>query len=454
MDQGLTLPGTVAVIGGGWAGIACAVELADAGHPVTLFEAAKQLGGRARGVDWNGIRIDNGQHLMLGAYEATLALLRRLGTAHRLERRRLDFRLPGFRLALPYLPAPLHLAGGLLLAQGLTLAQKWAAARFMQTLKTWRFHLPEDIPAAALLRQQRQPSTLIARLWAPICIAALNTPLETASAQIFCNVLRDSLAGRRADSDLLLNRRDLSALVAEAAIKRPGIDFRLGEKIGGIEPGQNGFRLAGPQVEAEQVVLAVHPARLPALLAELPEMAAIADAVAAFTWQPILTLWLHFATPVDFPFPMLGLGEGLAPWAFERNDLAPGLVAIVMSAEGPHLRLTATQWRDATLALLARSLGPLPALLDWKSITEKRATWACTPKLPRPGNATPMPGLFLAGDYTADCDITNGYPATLEAAVRSGVKCANLILGSKGLSHPPLATHHPQHYAHAPRPSE
>ncbi len=432
MDQGVIPTGTVAVIGGGWAGIACAVELADAGRPVTLFEAAKRLGGRARGVDWNGIRIDNGQHLMIGAYGATQALLHRLGTTHLLERRRLDFRLPGFRLALPNLPAPLHLAGGLLLARGLTLAQKWAAARFMRTLKARHFRLPEDIPAADLLRQQQQPAPLIARLWAPICIAALNTPLETASAQVFCNVLRDSLAGRRADSDLLFNRCDLSTLLAGASIKHPGIDFRLGEKIGRIEPRRNGFHLSGPQVEAGQVVLAVHPVRLPTLLAELPEMAAVADAVATFTWQPILTLWLHFVAPVVFPFPMLGLGEGQAPWAFERNDLAPGLVAIVMSAEGPHLRLPAAQLRDVTLALLARALGPLPALLDWKTITEKRATWSCVPGLPRPGNVTPMPGLFLAGDYTADFDTTNGYPATLEGAVRSGVKCAHLILSGQG----------------------
>ena len=88
--------------------------------------------------------------------------------------------------------------------------------------------------------------------------------------------------------------------------------------------------------------------------------------------------------------------------------------------------------RDVTLALLARALGPLPALLDWKTITEKRATWSCVPGLPRPGNVTPMPGLFLAGDYTADFDTTNGYPATLEGAVRSGVKCAHLILSGQG----------------------
>jgi len=399
------------------------VELADAGHPVTLYEAAKQLGGRARGVDWNGIRIDNGQHLMIGAYGETLRLLRRLGTTHLLERRPLQLRVPGFRLALPRLPAPLHLATGLLLARGLSLAEKWAAARFMQALKAIHYRLPEDLPASTLLQQHRQPPALIARLWAPICIAALNTPVEAASAQVFCNVLRDSLAGSRADSDLVMNRADLGRLAGDAALAQLGPRVRLGEKITGIARSTSGFHLAGPEQTVEQVVLAVHPGRLPALLADLPEMANIARDVAGYSWQPILTLWLRFATPPTFPFPMLGLGDGHAPWAFERNDLAPGLVAIVMSADGPHIGQPAEQLRDEYLGLLAQALGPLPALLDWKTITEKRATWSCAPNLFRPDNTTPVPGLYLAGDYTL-----GDYPATLEGAVRSGVKCARLIL--------------------------
>ncbi|MBU1663869.1 MAG: FAD-dependent oxidoreductase, partial [Gammaproteobacteria bacterium] len=320
------------------------------------------------------------------------------------------------------------LASGLLLARGLSLAEKWAAARFMRALRAIHYRLPEDLPASTLLHQYRQPPALIARLWAPICIAALNTPVEAASAQVFCNVLRDSLAGSRADSDLLMNRADLGSLVGDAALAELGPRIRLGEKVTGITRSATGLHLAGPEQSAEQVVLAAHPRRLPALLADLPEMADIANAVAGYTWQPILTLWLRFATPPLFPFPMLGLGDGHAPWAFERNDLAPGLVAIVMSADGPHIGQPAEQLRDEYLGLLAQTLGPLPTLLDWKTITEKRATWSCTPALPRPDNSTPVPGLYLAGDYTATTDATDTYPATLEGAVRSGVKCARLIL--------------------------
>ena len=416
----------VAIIGGGWAGLACAVELADAGVPVTLFEAARQLGGRARRVDWDGIPIDNGQHLMVGAYRETLRLMARLGTSHLLEHRPLELMLPGFRLRLPRLPAPLNLVLGLLRAQGLSLKDKLAAARFMNTLKERAFRLPRDETVSALLRRHHQPAGLVDKLWAPLCIAALNTPLEQASAQVFCNVLRDSLAGERADSDLVMNRADLGRLFPRAAtdyLTRHGATVHTARKVERIERRGGGFFLEGPDLVAERTVLATHPARLPRLLENMPEAAPVIRQVAAYTWQPILTLWLRFAAPPVFPFPMLGLGGGHAPWAFEREDLAPGLVAIVVSAEGPHLEEDPETLRDAYLALLSRQLGALPPLLGWKTIVEKRATFACVPDMDRPDNATPVPGLYLAGDHTA-----GDYPATLEAAVRSGVKCARMIV--------------------------
>lgn len=416
----------IAIVGGGWAGLACAVELTDAGYPVTLLEAAKQLGGRARRVDWNGVPIDNGQHLMVGAYRETLRLLAKLGTTELIERRPLELIGPGFRLRLPRLPAPLNLAAGLFLARGLDLKDKLAAARFMAALKDCAFRLARDEPADGFLRRHNQPANLVDKLWAPICIAALNTPLETASAQVFCNVLRDSLAGERADSDLLLNRADLGRLlpdVAAAFLARHGSQVRTSCKVEKIESRAGGFHLTGPEVQAARVVLATHPTRLPDLLADLPEMSGIGEQVSHYAWQPILTLWLRFASPLAFPFPMIGLGGGHAPWAFERYDLAPGLLAIVVSAEGPHLALAPEVIRDEYLALLASQLGNLPALLDWKTIVEKRATFACAPRMARPENHTPVDGLYLAGDYTA-----GDYPATLEGAVSSGVKCARSII--------------------------
>lgn len=416
----------VAIIGGGWAGLAAGIELAEAGIPVTLFEAARQLGGRARRVDWNGLAIDNGQHLMVGAYTECLRLMQRLGTLSSLERRGLDLRVPGFRLHLPDLPAPLHLAAGLLKADGLNWSEKWAATRFMRTLQASQFKLDNDHSAAELLHSQRQPAGLIGKLWEPLCVAALNTPLDQASAQIFCNVLRDSLAGPRDASDLLFNRADLGACFPDAAaayIAERGGDLRLGAKVEAIKAAPGGFHLDGVEHSARQVIVAAHPARLGALLADLPELAASVAGVASYAWQPILTLWLRFAEAVPLPFPMLGLGPGQAPWVFDRNALTPGLLSVVFSAEGPHLSQAPENLRDDCLGLIQSQFGPLPELLDWKIITEKRATFACVPGQYRPGNRTPLAGLVLAGDYT-EAD----YPATLEGAVRSGVKCARLLM--------------------------
>lgn len=413
----------IAVVGGGWAGLAAAVELTDAGYPVTLHEAAKQLGGRARSVDWHGIAIDNGQHLLAGAYTATLALMARLATASRLERRPLELLGPDLRLRLPALPRPLHLGAGLLTARGLSAADKLAAARFMTAL-TWRgFRLGQDITAQALLCRYQQPGRLVRRLWQPLCVAALNTPLERASAQVFCNVLRDSLAGPRAASDLLFTRGALGTALPEAAcagIRAGGGEVRLASKVQRIARAGRRFHLAGPDTEVDRVVVATHPGRVADLVGGLGIDAG------HFSWQPILTLWLRFADAVAMPYPMIALGDGDAPWAFERADLAPGLVAIVASAEGEHLAMAPDQLCRQWLAWLDRHLGPLPGLLDWTLITEKRATFACTPGLVRPDNRTRVPGLYLAGDYTA-----GDYPATLEGAVRSGVKCAQLIIAEE-----------------------
>jgi squalene-associated FAD-dependent desaturase len=416
----------IAIVGGGWAGIACAVELADHGLPVVLFEAARQLGGRARRVDWNGLAIDNGQHLLIGAYRESLRLMTRLGTANALERRPLQLRMPGYRLSLPPWPKPLHLGIGLLVARGLSLRDKLAAARFMRHLRAAHFALPNDMPVDELLARHDQPTNLIDKLWAPLCLAALNTAPAIASARVFCNVLRDSLAGDRADSDLLFNRADLGRLLADAAtallLQRHG-EIHPASKVGGLSRIAGGFQLHGPELSAERVVLATHPARLPALLTHLPELAEMAEPLSNYTWQPIHTLWLRFARPIRFPFPMLGLGDGQAPWAFERNDIAPGVVALVTSADGPHLHLSAERLRDDYLTLLAGQLGALPELLDWKAIIEKRATYSCVVDQYRPDNRTPLAGLYLAGDFTA-----GDYPATLEGAVRSGVECARHII--------------------------
>ncbi|NWG87148.1 MAG: FAD-dependent oxidoreductase [Hydrogenophilaceae bacterium] len=417
----------MAIVGGGWAGLACAVELAAHGQAVSLFEAAKQLGGRARRVEWQGLAIDNGQHLLIGAYHETLRLLRLLSSDALLERRPLEFdQPPRFRLVLPKLPAPWHVAIGLAGARGLSWRDKLAAARFIHALKRQDYRLPADGPVRALLDRYGQTEALRRHLWEPICLAALNTPMAAASAQVFCHVLRDSLGGGRADSDLLLPRADLGRIFPDAAaayLQAQGSQVRIEARIDGIEQHGQGFRLTGQTEVFSHVVCATHPAQLPGLLAALPELEPVTRLLADYAYQPIETLWLRFAEPLPCARPMLGLDDGPGQWLFERADLASGLASVVISAEGPHLEMSKPALLEAVLGQLRQALGPLPALRDHLSIVEKRATFAATPAMRRPGNATALPGLYLAGDHTQ-----SDYPATLEGAVRSGVACARLIL--------------------------
>lgn len=405
---------TIAVIGGGWAGIAAAVELTATGRLVTLFEAGRRLGGRARSLDIDGRTIDNGQHILLGAYRETLALMRRVGADPDALLQRLPLQIhdnAGFRLALPRLPAPLNLAWGLLTARGVALHEKVATARWMNGLKATAFRLPEDTTVAAWLDAAGQTGSLRRHLWEPLCLAALNTPAERASAQVFANVLRDSLGSpRRADTDLLLPRTDLGELLptpGAAWLSAHGAELRLGRRVRRLHPRTTGIVLDGERFDA--AILATAPQHATRLLPEVG---------GDYAFEPIATVYLAYAPETVLGFPMLGLQGGLGQWAIDRGR---GLVACVLSGHG--------EWEDENdQALAIRLHGELglPSPPAWSQvIREKRATFSCRPGLPRPSARTAHPRLWLAGDVAcAD------YPATLEGAVRSGLAAARCCLAA------------------------
>jgi squalene-associated FAD-dependent desaturase len=400
---------------------------------VTVFEASRSLGGRARRVSVDGVDLDNGQHLLVGAYRETLRLMRLVGA----DPDELFLRLPlelryadGFHLRAPRLPYPLNLLFALLRAKGLDLAQGFAALRFTVSLRARDFRIGPDRSVARLLDEHSQTGALRTRVWEPLCVSALNTPVERASAQIFANVLRDGLTGSRAASDLLIARTDLGRIFPEPAaeyVKARGGMIELGVSVRRIARVPGGFRLNDAQVFSS-VVIACGPHQAGPLLVQLPELAEALSRISAFSYEPIVTCYLQFPETVLLPAPMLGSSGGIAQWVFDRGQLGgpKGLLAAVISASGAHDALTKEALVSRIEAELRTALGALPAPRWSQVITEKRATFSCTPGLERPEETTPVRGLLLAGDYVA-----SEYPGTLEAAVRSGVAAARQAADSR-----------------------
>jgi len=412
--------------------MAAAVTLADAGVRTTVYEAGSELGGRARRVVVNDAVLDNGLHILVGAYTETLRLIRAVHPepAKALYRLPLDWRIHRrFHLKTWPLPAPLHVGMGLLTSSGARWSERIKGARFMAAMRSSGFRLQRDTTVSALLAGHHQGPTLTHYLWEPLCVAALNTPPQIASAQTFLNVLRDAMDGSRAAGDILLARVDLSALFpdpAAAYLRARGGKVIAGTLVTGLDERPNGSTVITRAGEDhyEHVVCAVSPHRAAALLSRLAGMSDIVATLERLRYQPIYTVFLQFSQAVELPAPMLGL-DATAHWIFDRGAISgqPGLVAAVISSAGEHQRLTLEELAMLVHGELERELGPLPPLAWHRVIAEKRATFECAVGVKRPATRTPLANVHLAGDYTA-----SDYPGTIEAAVRSGIAAAHQVL--------------------------
>ena len=426
----------VAIIGGGWAGMAAATVLATHDIAPTVFEAAQTLGGRARRVVSHEANLDNGLHILIGAYSETIRMIRLVnesGQSRGLLQLPLQLRVePGFRLHAWPLPRPLDVAAALLFARGLDFPAKLAAVRFMRSMQATQFRGEPGTTVSELLRQHRQPGPLVEYLWAPLCISALNTGIDEADAQVFLNVLRDSLAGPAGASDLLLPQTDFSALFPEPAaalVQRRGGKIRLGEPVTALRARDQGFAVMASSTEFfSHVIVAVGPHRLEQVAGTIPQLASQLEMVRKFQYQPIYSVFLQYPPEISLPAAMIGMRKGLVQWVFDRGRLCdqPGMMGVVISASGPHQTLSRDELARRTHEQLARTFS-LPEPRWSQVIAEKRATFACVPGLQRPATLTAVDGLFLAGDYT-----DSPYPATIEAAVRSGSQCAQHILAQLG----------------------
>lgn len=390
--------------------MAAAVQLAERDVPVTVFESGPVLGGRARRIVSQGTALDNGQHILVGAYAELYRLMRLVDVPQSaLLRMPLEIRYArGFSFRRLWLPGALGLGGGLLGARGIPLAERIGAVRFIARMRARRFALDEDRSVAQLLAEHRQSGAIGHFLWRPLCVSALNTPPQLASAKVFLAVLRDTLDGESEASDLLLPRVDLSALFPEPAaefVRRRGGEVRLRETA---------RELASLRAEFAAVILAVGPHQLKALLADAPD----------YSYQPIYTCYLQYGKPLRLPLPMLGLGDGIVQWVFDRGALLgeKGRLACVISAQGDHQQMESDELAERCHRELAAALPGLGSPQWSRVIAEKRATITSSVARPAP-QLEHSSGVLLAGDYT-DAE----YPPTLEAAVRSGVRAAKCVL--------------------------
>jgi hydroxysqualene dehydroxylase len=414
----VSTPGRVHVVGAGLAGLAAAAMLADKGWGVVLYESAEHAGGRCRSyLDTElGVRLDNGNHLLLSGNRSAQAYLRLVGGLRTFEEPA-EAAFPFVDLATETRWTLRPNAGGLpwwvlmpsRRVPGTTLRDYLAARRL------------RDAGAGATVADCLDPqSVLYRRLWQPVAVAALNTAAEAGSARLFWQVLSETLGRGGAACQPLLPREGLSESLVDPALamlRAKGAEIRFGARLRALHfihrrVAELNFDSGLIDVGTDSVVLAV-----PAVAASrlVPELIVPDD------HAPIVNAHYRVSAPAAAP-AFIGVVGGTAEWVFRKREV----VSVTVSAADHLVDLPADElgtllWRDVAAAL--RFPGQ-PAAPPARIVKERRATFRATPAqlLRRPATQTRWNNLLLAGDY-----VDTGLPATIEGAIRSGLAAAEII---------------------------
>jgi len=423
----------VAIVGAGWAGLAAAIECVTAGHRVTVHEAARTLGGRARSLhvqlpDGRNACLDNGQHILIGAYAECLRLLRLVGVdvSSQLLRLPLTLQYPdGHGLRLANTVPPLDLLSGLLCAQQWPWRERLGLLRAAARWRRVGFSCDARLTVAQLCAELG--TTVRRELIEPLCVSALNTPADQASAQVFLRVLHDALFAGRGGSQLLLPRCDLGTLFPEPAyrwLRSRGVQVVAGQRVKQLTADGPAWRIDWQRYDA--VILACPAPEAARLVAGAAAQAADDRPLSKWSQQAqslaheaIATIYA-WGAGVTLAQPLLALHHDAtqpAQFVFDRGQLGGprGLLAFVVSAARGTREMLQAQVLQQARCQLGVVLQPV------QTVVEKRATFACTPELRRPPIRI-TPTLLACGDYAA-----GPYPATLEGAVRSGIQAAHAL---------------------------
>jgi len=447
----------IVVVGAGFAGLSAAARLARGGARVLVVEARGRLGGRATAFPDRdtGELVDNGQHVLLGCYTETFEFLNDIGAADnvrtppQLAVTMIDRSGHRSRLSCPSLPPPFHLLAGIFEWDALSWRDRVSVAGMATPLKNARRELQGGATKAAspgetvenwLVRNGQTPR-LRELLWDPLALAALNQPPTEAAAPPFARVLAEMFGSDPRAAAIALPTKPLHLMYAEPAreyIEKHGGEVRsgatarvltndAGDAVTGVDAG-------GGRVAAGCVISAVPWFAFGELFErEPPLLSGTIDRARRMTSCPIVTVNIWFDRPIlDEPF--VGLPGRTMQWVFDKrlvvgdsaghlSLVSSGAAAIAARSNEELIRLAHDELVDAMPQVRETKL------LRATVIREPRATFSLAPGQPqRPSAETPVKGLFLAGDW-----IDTGLPATIESAVRSGHRAAELCRRVSGL---------------------